>query len=411
MYVALIVGSQEVGTSPGCLPLARLWLIRRAGRVQSRATNSADSLWDYTVTLGWEDSMRSIPLLAATTVIIAGAWACGGDGGGVGPDVNPDANFTAGTCTANAPCTFTDASTDPQGNATITARKWDFGDGSVPLEGNVTNPSHTFAEVKSYNVTLTVTDAEGNTDVQTNAVAVGAPVSPPPTAAFTVPACTINVACLFSDQSTPRSGGSIASWNWNFGDNISTSTSIDQNPSHTYQTVGIYQVTLTVTDDQGVTGTTTQSVTVSAAAATDCTTTGTSVTCTLNIEQTSGAQVTLTSRSCQLRNNNVRVDQPQGQFVFFNACRGPQPGVYTIAADDIGTPAVFQAGTQLRIIFIQGVVDDPATDPPVGPPAARMSGSSATGWVINIDDGGNTGRAGEPDFDDLVLSVTLTPAS
>jgi hypothetical protein len=40
-----------------------------------------------------------------------------------------------------------------------------------------------------------------------------------------------------------------------------------------------------------------------------------------------------------------------------------------------------------------------------------MSGSSATGWVINIDDGGNTGRAGEPDFDDLVLSVTLTPAS
>jgi hypothetical protein len=72
---------------------------------------------------------------------------------------------------------------------------------------------------------------------------------------------------------------------------------------------------------------------------------------------------------------------------------------------------VFPAGTQLRIIFIQGQVTDPATDPPVGPPAARLSGSSTAGWIINIDDGGNTGRAGEPDFDDLVLSVTLTPAS
>jgi len=76
-----------------------------------------------------------------------------------------------------------------------------------------------------------------------------------------------------------------------------------------------------------------------------------------------------------------------------------------------GLPAVFQAGTQLRIIFVQGNVTDPLTDPPVGPPAARLSGSSTAGWIMNIDDGGNTGRAGEPDFDDLVLQVQASPAS
>jgi PKD repeat protein len=355
--------------------------------------------------------MRSIRLLTATTVILAGAWACGGDGGGVEPDVTPTANFSSGTCTVNTPCAFTDASTDPQGPTTITARKWDFGDGSLPLEGNVTNPTHAFAEAISYNVTLTVTDADGNTDVQTNAVSVGAPVNPPPTAAFTVPACTVNVACLFSDQSSPRQGGSIATWAWNFGDNTTPPEQNQQNPSHTYLTAGIYQVTLNVTDDLGATATTTQSVTVSDVAATNCTTSGNSATCTLDITQSSTVLVTLTSRACQLVGNNVRVDQPNGQFVFNNACRGPAPGPYGILDKVTGAPAVFPAGTQLRIIFIQGAVTDPATDPPVGPPAARLSGSYTAGWIINIDDGGNTGKPGEPDFDDIVLQVKATPAS
>src|ERR671921_718046 len=63
-------------------------------------------------TLGWEDSMRSIPLLAATSVILLGVGACG-DGGG--PDnAAPNASFTQ-VCTELS-CVFTDASTDSDGS-------------------------------------------------------------------------------------------------------------------------------------------------------------------------------------------------------------------------------------------------------------------------------------------------------
>jgi len=51
-------------------------------------------------------------------------------------------------------------------------------------------------------------------------------------------------AVQFSGQST----GTITSWNWEFGDG---GTSSSQNPSHTYQRGGTYNVRLTVTDNCG----------------------------------------------------------------------------------------------------------------------------------------------------------------
>ncbi len=50
----------------------------------------------------------------------------------------------------------------------------------------------------------------------------------------------------FTDKST--SARPIISWAWEFGDG---ETSTEINPSHTYTTVGAFNVTLTVTDDQG----------------------------------------------------------------------------------------------------------------------------------------------------------------
>jgi RHS repeat-associated protein len=55
----------------------------------------------------------------------------------------------------------------------------------------------------------------------------------------------------FLDRSTD-SDGSIVAWDWNFGDGL---TSTERNPSHTYAGVGPYTVSLTVTDNSGLTST------------------------------------------------------------------------------------------------------------------------------------------------------------
>lgn len=59
----------------------------------------------------------------------------------------------------------------------------------------------------------------------------------------------------FTDASQPGSG-SISSWNWNFGDETSSNI---QNPTHTYNTPGMYSVSLTVTNSYDSTRTETKS--------------------------------------------------------------------------------------------------------------------------------------------------------
>ncbi|NCD17948.1 MAG: PKD domain-containing protein, partial [Actinobacteria bacterium] len=88
----------------------------------------------------------------------------------------------------------------------------------------------------------------GETDPQPGNIA--------PTADFSF--TTSDLTATFTDASTD-SDGRIVSWSWAFG---GTSTSTAQNPTHTYSAAGFYSVTLTVTDDDGATGTTSQQITV-----------------------------------------------------------------------------------------------------------------------------------------------------
>lgn len=86
----------------------------------------------------------------------------------------------------------------------------------------------------------------------------------PPVASFTATPTsgTAPVLASFDASLSTDSDGSIVSYAWNFGDG-STASSVTA--SHSYGSAGTFIATLTVTDDQGLTGTASTSVTVNSA--------------------------------------------------------------------------------------------------------------------------------------------------
>jgi PKD repeat protein len=145
------------------------------------------------------------------------------------------------------------ASYDPDGS--IVSWAWEFGDGSVSAAAN---PAHTFTAAGNYTVHLTVTDGSGLSDSATMSIVVAVPnVSPVASIRASALLGTAPFAPQFSGSASSDADGSIVSWAWDFGDGtVASGASV----SHTYVTAGTYTVRLTVTDDDGATGTTTTNV-------------------------------------------------------------------------------------------------------------------------------------------------------
>ncbi|HET6317265.1 MAG TPA: PKD domain-containing protein, partial [Chloroflexota bacterium] len=146
---------------------------------------------------------------------------------------------------------FTDTSTHPHAPTdSIVSWSWTFGDGGT---STLQNPSHVFANQCQCSVTLTVTDDDGLTASITRMVNVGAA---PPVAAFhTDPAAPTDLDNIHFLDDSFDPDGTVVAWHWNFGDGA---TSDLQNPFHDYADSGSFPVTLTVTDDTGLTGTLTR---------------------------------------------------------------------------------------------------------------------------------------------------------
>ena len=164
---------------------------------------------------------------------------------------NPTADYTY-TITGCNTFEFTDTSTPPA-NYNITAWLWDFGDG---FTANVPNPVHVFPAGGFYDVTLTVTGSNSNFSC-TDEITYTIQAPNGPTAFFTWfpnPAQTGEDVNFFG-----TSGSTITSWEWDFDDGFMATV---QNPTHPYINPGNYQVTLTVTDENGCIVVVTNEVTI-----------------------------------------------------------------------------------------------------------------------------------------------------
>jgi PKD repeat protein len=135
---------------------------------------------------------------------------------------------------------FTDLSTNNP-----TDWKWDFGDGT---SGTGQNPDHVYLQPGSYDVTLIASDAFTTIS---NTKKDYITIVNTPQAAFV--ADKTKGITPFTVKFTDMSTGNPTQWAWNFGDG---GTSIEQNPTHVYTTMGssstsTYTVTLTATNANG----------------------------------------------------------------------------------------------------------------------------------------------------------------
>ncbi|RMH69715.1 MAG: PKD domain-containing protein [Gemmatimonadetes bacterium] len=130
----------------------------------------------------------------------------------------------------------------------IKVYRWDFGDGSKPVEGVST--THKYGEPGRYTVTLSVEDNSGldcSMAIDQLTVTVNAP--PVADAGPDIDGlCDLTVQ--FDGSQSVDPDGTIILYEWNFGDGSPTQTGVA--PTHTYKQPGVYQVILTVTDNSGL---------------------------------------------------------------------------------------------------------------------------------------------------------------
>ena len=134
-------------------------------------------------------------------------------------------------------------------NATTNAQsyQWDFDDGNY---SNTPFPGHTYATDGAYLVSLTASNSCGSATAEEYVI-----VESPMQAAFSA---NTQLGCAglrvsFTDQST----GAPVDWNWSF-DGGTPATSTAANPTVTYETPGVYNVSLTVSNVLGTTSTSVQ---------------------------------------------------------------------------------------------------------------------------------------------------------
>ncbi len=149
---------------------------------------------------------------------------------------------------------------DSSDNVAVDSYEWTFDDGGAETLTGV-SPSHTFTAPGEYTVTLTVADAAGNEDSDTMVVTVVDDEAPVADAGADPVGVVVGDTVSF-DASASSDNVAIVNYTWNFTDGdevfLYGSTVI-----HLFESSGEFTVTLTVTDDAGLSDTDTVVVRVS----------------------------------------------------------------------------------------------------------------------------------------------------
>ena len=139
-------------------------------------------------------------------------------------------------------------------DGTIVSYSWDWGDGS--MAGSGVTASHTYAAEGTYRITLTVTDDDG---------LIGSDWKDVPVVAMKPPVAVFSVSSVYLVVDVDGGGsydldGTIVSYSWGWGDGSMAGSGVTT--THTYAMGGVYTITLTVTDNHGLTGEASEDVTV-----------------------------------------------------------------------------------------------------------------------------------------------------
>jgi PKD repeat protein len=147
------------------------------------------------------------------------------------------------------------ASTD---DGQIVSYTWAFGDGS---SGSGVRPTHAYSVSGTYNVILTVTDDRGlRASTAPTPVAVTTAANPTASFTFSPTAPGVNdVVNLNAEASSVAPGRTIVSYAWDFGDG---SIGAGARTTHAYGKANTYTIVLTVTDNTGRKGVTSNTIPV-----------------------------------------------------------------------------------------------------------------------------------------------------
>ena len=205
----------------------------------TNASHSYDTAGDYTVQFTATDSdgaehfdeisitITEVPNVAPTAIITT---------------PNDGASFTVGE-----EISFGGSGSDSDGD--VTDYSWDFGGGNT---SNSQNPKHTYNSAGSKTITLVVTDNDSDDSAPVSIdITIYDVANDAPTASIDQPSGNLTITAgdtVDFQGSGSDSDGSISSYAWDFKDG---GTSTQQDPSHTFNTEGTYEVSLIVTDNDG----------------------------------------------------------------------------------------------------------------------------------------------------------------